>query len=77
MDTLDEMRDRAYDTPDVKGQHRLIVANPGAGDRRYLASWPGAGVYGEAVCGKCGRHGLDLSLLPDCTTGMFGTGDKL
>lgn len=76
---LDEYLDEtppAYDTPNIKGQHRRIVVNLMAGDRRYLLSLPGAGIYGEAVCGKCTRHGIDLSLLP-CTTGAFGTGEEL
>lgn len=70
------MDEHSYDRLDVKGQHRLIVANPSKGDRRYLVSDPANGIYGEAVCGKCGRHGIDLTLLP-CTSGPFGTGDKL
>jgi len=75
---LDEYLENAqYDTPDIKGQHRRVLVNAMAGDRRYLLSMPGAGIYGEAVCGKCMRHGIDLSLLPECTTGAFGTGDKL
>lgn len=65
------MDEHSYDTPDIKGQHRLIVYNPIKGDRRYLHP-----TRDVAVCGKCSRHGIDLSLLP-CTSGPFGTGDKL
>ena len=32
---------------------------------------------GMAKCRKCGREGIDLSLLPECTTGPFGTGEEL
>lgn len=75
---LDEyLEDAQYDTPDIKGQHRRVLVNPMAGDRRYLLSLPGAGIYSEAVCGKCTCYGLDLSLLPECTSGVFGTGEKL
>jgi hypothetical protein len=31
---------------------------------------------GMAKCAKCSRQGDDLSLLP-CTSGPFGTGEKL
>jgi hypothetical protein len=67
----------AYDEPDVKGQHRRVLGCAWAGAHRYLVSLPGAGLYCVAVCGKCGRFGIDLSLLPDCTTGVLGMGDKL
>jgi hypothetical protein len=62
-----------YDQPDIKGQHRLIVFRPLAGDRRYLPD----PYDGEARCGKCHRHGITLSLLPRCTSGPFETGEEL
>jgi len=62
---------RYYTGQDAQGNYTFVERLL---PRAYNTLNPATGL---AKCRKCGMQGNDLSFLPECTTGAFGTWEKL